>query len=254
MINAFDSSNYAKELLDLQQQMEEAQKQAFDSMREVIAYRLYGGAAAMWDDEEVVYVAVNEQGAPAEIRLAQDWDDEYTVAEVVEVVAVLARRLEAIRVERAKAHIADYPEDFEAITDAHVQEAFNDVQPGATVNLNDIEGEAIDASHRLTELQEEVSAAKAAGFDSLDEERPVSLIVMAGMLVGVRLNPEFINRSTTVQINAAIAEEISRVNSGEEVNDNSLASRLAATKSNAEALAATLRAQRMTGSNPFGNN
>lgn len=248
MNNPFDSAQFAEELAELQQQIETARKEAFNSMREVVAYRLFGGEGSMWDEAEVVFVAVDEHGAPNEIRVRSDWKDEYSPVELGEAIALLARTVEDERVARAKQHIADYPEDLDSISDAEVERLFQEAQQkqqvaGRTDDLREMDATAAAISEEVTELYESTAELRSGDVATPDLERPVSILTMGGMLIGIRLNPDFIQRSTTVQINAAIAEEINRVNSGEEADESSTAERLRNVSAKARAYADALRSQ-----------
>lgn len=250
MKGAFDSKKFTDELNALQQRMEASRSKAYDSMREVVAIRRFGGAASGWDEAEVVFAAVDENGAPTEVRLAEDWRDEYAPEELPQAIAQLARALEQDRVVRATQHIADFPEEFEAISDEEVEAEFNAIQgktvSAPTTELEEMDAQAAELSKQVTELRTEVEARQAQGYEAFEDERPVTVLMMAGMLVGIRISPDFIQRSSTVQINAAIANEIARVTSEDDDSpeDESLASRLQATEALARAFASTLRADR----------
>lgn len=258
MLDAFDLDKFGAEIAELQQQIEATRKDAFDTMREVVAYRLFGGPAALWDEEEVVFVRVDDSGAPAEIRVTADWKDEYTAEELGQVIAVLAKELEAMRVERAERHIRDYPEDLAAISDEEVERMFTEAQAKAeTTSAHDfraMEEVAAQLDDQLTQLEAETAPLRAGTPEVPSIERPVSMVVMGGMLVGIQINPEFINRSTTVQINAAFADEIIRVNSGEDDVDESATARLRATSAKARAYAEILQAQTNSASSAFTRN
>lgn len=254
----FDLEKLSKELAALQLEMENARKDAFNSMREVAAYRLFGGEASAWDEEEVVFVAVDSDGAPATIRLTNDWDDEYTPEELSQTIALIAKQLESQRVARAKQHIKDFPEEFEAITDEEVERLFAESQAKASTlgasSFEEMEAEAVELSREVTKLDQETAPLRSGDASQLSDERPVSIITIGKMMVGIRLSPEFANRSTTVQINAALAEEIDRTNSEEVVEDASATDRLRTASAKARAYADILRTQNHTASNAFTRN
>lgn len=208
------------DFMQIQQELEQTAQEATDSMRDLAAVRRFGGTAQAADPEQIVLVTVDELGAPERAEVSADWRDFYSAAELADTIAGCARAVEHVRSEQAREYLAEHPEAIDEITQDEVNAVFGaaDETTGESAAGQTVDPEAslLGISERLPDLTEEALDRFNEQIDNLDaDDQPVRIFSMGNMLATIRVSPAFIERATSVQLNAALAQAILEHNSGE---------------------------------------
>lgn len=198
-------------------QLERLRRSNEDAANRRVLLREFGGAVAAEDEEQLVRIRVDAHGAPEEIVVDDDWQTTYSSTELLEALRELLERIRQTRQEQADAYLNGHPDVLATFTDEqrYGADRLADIDVNAEV-VDDPEGELIELSHRVSDLAAQARKQLAqmrqqplAGLEQLPgREHPVRVLLMDGALFGLRINPDFLDAASTVQLNAAFASGI----------------------------------------------
>lgn len=243
MPNAFERAAQARGLQATRQRLEVARRRSYDSMRRVLAIRKHGGAITASDPHEVVSFEIDRDGAPVDIHIEPGWEHHYSPEELSAAVAGVARKVELDRSKRAQEYLDQHPEALSDISDHEIEQAFARANAAGPA-LGDSPAEVIGAANDFVPEAREIAQRTMAGVtDELQQRKPARVVLLAGVLVAVVLEPQFVYDASTTRINAALATaladaldaESSTVNPAE--RSNAQAMRDASTQAHAAATA-----------------